>query len=51
MITKIIIYLVLAFINLPFALDKSNKSRNFNWFSMGFTLGVMTAYIINQIYK
>ncbi len=45
---SILVYLLLAGINLPFALEKSNKNRGFNWASFGFCLGLMTAHIINN---
>ena len=44
--TSIIIYLLLAGINLPFALDKKNKLRTFSWFVIGFQIGLLTSHVI-----
>jgi len=44
--TSIIIYLLLAIVNLPFALDKKNKARTFSWFVIGFQMGLLTSHII-----
>ena len=45
---SIIICLLLAFINLPFALDKKNELRGMNWVAFGFNIGLLTAHLINN---
>jgi hypothetical protein len=45
---SIIIYLLLACINLPFALNKQNKARGFSWVAFGFNLGLLAAHLINH---
>ena len=45
--TSILIYLLLAGINLPFALDKKNKARIFSWFVIGFQIGLLTSHIVS----
>jgi len=45
---EIFIYILLALINLPFALAKNNKARWVSWIAIGFQLGLIACTIINN---
>jgi hypothetical protein len=44
----IVIYSLLACINLPFALNKKNQFRAMNWIAFGFNIGLLTAHLIKH---
>lgn len=48
-ITLIISLLLLAAINVPFALSKNNKASLGNWMAIGFQFGLLAAHIINNL--
>lgn len=44
----ILLYLVLAGINVPFALQKKNKYRAFSGFAIGWNLAFLLVYLIEN---
>jgi len=43
----ILIFLLLAIINIPFALNKKHKYRGLAWFAIGFNIALLFAHLIN----